>query len=190
MDSGIYQITFPNGQFYLGKSETISQRWKTHQKNFIQGTHTKKMQAAYDEYGQPQYEIILSVHPEHIGIYESIFINSAWNNSILNTTKPKPLDPQIAEQYLEVYDNVTLEGISCMLHSTLQHVVTLREHHTKLDTAKSRVKHLELRGIVLPEETQQQVHELSEVALNYNKELQRLNKLSLWDRVFNYKVYV
>lgn len=190
MDSGIYQITFNSGQFYLGKSETISQRWKTHQKNFLQGTHTKKMQAAYDSYGEPEYTVILPVHPEHIGIYESIFINNAWNSAILNTTRPKPLDAETAEQYMEVYDSVSLLNQSCMLHSTLQHVTTLREHHHKLTEAKNRIQALDTRGIVLPEEAQESLDKLSQLANNYSKELQRLNNLGWWDRLFNYKVYV
>ena len=190
MDSGIYQITFPNGYFYLGKSETISQRWKTHQKNFIQGTHTKKMQAAYDEYGEPDYEIILPVHPEHIGIYESIFINNAWNPKILNTTKPRVLDTQEATQYLDVYDNITIAGTSCMLYSTLEHVNIVRTQFQELESANLRIEQLEERGIVLPEEAQKALEELRDICLQQNTELRRLNKLSVFDRVFNYKVYV
>ena len=190
MDSGIYQITFPNGYFYLGKSETVSQRWKTHQKNFTQGTHTKKMQAAYDEFGEPQYEIVLPVHPEHVGIYESIFINRAWNSGILNTTKPKVISEENAESYLDVYDSVTLDGTSCMLHSTLQHVVTLREINAELKATETRVKQLELRGVVLPEDAKQAMDELKAICLQQNTELRRLANLGVYDRMFNYKVYV
>lgn len=190
MDSGIYQITFPSGYFYLGKSETVGQRWKTHQKNFEQGTHTKKMQAAYDAYGQPDYEIILPVHPEHIGIYESIFINNAWNNKILNTTKPRKLDTQEATQYLDVYDNITIGGESCMLFSTLEHVNIVKSQFQELESANLRVEALEHRGFVLPEEAKEAMEDLRDMCLKQNTELQRLNKLSWFDRVFNYRVYV
>ena len=190
MDSGIYQITFPNGYFYLGKSETISQRWKTHQKNFSQGTHTKKMQAAYDTYGEPQYEVVLPVHPEHIGIYESIFINRSWNSGILNTTKPKILDHTETDEYLKVYDVVTLNGTSCMLHSTLQHVITLQEQYARSELAEARIKQLEDSGVVLPTESKQAMQELRDICLEQNRELRRLAKLSVYDRMFNYKVYV
>ena len=190
MDSGIYQITFPNGYFYLGKSETISQRWKTHQKNFTQGTHTKKMQAAYDEFGEPEYKVLLKVHAEHIGIFESVFINNAWGPAILNTTKPKLLDSETAKEYLDAYDNITLDSASCMLYSTLQHVTILREQFHKLAAYENKISALELRGVVLPEDAKQAMQELKDICLQQNTELRRLAKLSAFDRMFNYKVYV
>ncbi len=190
MDSGIYQITFPNGYFYLGKSETISQRWKTHQKNFVQGTHTKKMQAAYDEFGEPEYKVLLKVHAEHIGIFESVFINNAWGPAILNTTKPKLIDSETADQYLDAYDTITLDNTSCMLYSTLQHVTTLREQHNIIKELKTELKTLKLTGVVLPDDALAAMDELKDVVLKQNTELRRLAKLSAFDRMFNYKVYV
>lgn len=190
MDSGIYQITFPNGYFYLGKSETISQRWKTHQKNFTQGTHTKKMQAAYAEFGEPEYKVLLSVHAEHVGIFESIFINNAWGPAILNTTKPKLLDAEIADSYLEAYDSITLDNTSCMLYSTLQHVTTLREQHNTIKTLKAELKTLESTGVVLPDAALAAMDDLKAIVLEQNTELRRLANLGVYDRMFNYKVYV
>lgn len=190
MDSGIYQITFPNGYFYLGKSETITQRWKTHQKNFIQNTHTKKMQAAYDEFGEPEYKVLLAVHAEHIGIFESVFINNAWGPGILNTTKPKLLDAGTAEAYLDAYDNIIFNNTSCMLYSTLEHVTKLKETHLELTEASARIKSLETQGFVLPDEALDAMDDLKAIVLEQNTELRRLANLSAYDRMFNYKVYV
>ena len=190
MDSGIYQITFLNGCFYLGKSETISQRWKTHQKNFTQGTHTKKMQAAFDEFGEPEYKVLLPVHPEHVGIFESVFINNAWGPSILNTTKPKILDITTSDAYLDAYDNIKFNSESCMLYSTLEHVTKLKDTYLELQTANDRVKSLETQGFVLPDEAKEAMDELKAIVLKQNTELRRLAKLSAYDRMFNYKVYV
>lgn len=190
MDSGIYQISFDNGSYYIGKSENISKRWQTHRKNFQQGTHTKKMQEAYNRYGVPEYSVMLLVHPDHVDIYESILIARHWGPHLLNTTKPKPMDLDLQDLYLELYDDITLGDRSCMLHSTAQHVQTLREHHHKLAACEQEITDLREQGLVLPDEIEQQINSLSTRQQQYHTELQRLSKLGWWDRLWNYKVYV
>lgn len=190
MDSGIYKITFYTGHFYIGKSENIPQRWRTHRKNFEQRTHTKKMQALYDQCGEPQYEVLLQVHPDHVHIYESVLIHRMWCDLILNTTKPKAVSAEDAERYLELYDELIFNQDSAMLYSTLQHLETLRTTFKQLQETELRLTQLEDRGIVLPQEVDEQIHNLQRRNLAYRSELERLQRLSWWDRLFNYKVYV
>lgn len=190
MDSGIYQISFCNGCYYIGKSENITKRWQTHSKNFQQGTHTKKMQEAYNSCGPPDYSVMLLVHPDHIDIYESILIDKHWGPQLLNTAKPKPLSPELQDVYLELYDQVNLGEHSCMLHSTAQHMQLLREHHYKLHDAQQALARLQDSGIVLPEDVEAELTGLEEQNALYYSELQRLKNLSWWSRVFHYKVYV
>jgi len=190
MDSGIYKITFYTGHFYIGKSDNIPGRWKNHQKAFEQRKHTKKMQALYDQCGEPQYEVVLQVHPDHVHIYETVLIHQLWGDKILNTTKPKPLSAADAQRYLELYDEVTFNGSSAMLFSTLQHLEAIKTTFQELQQANQRVEQLETAGVVLPHETEQQLQQLRETKYKYYSELQRLKHLSWWDRLLNYRVYV
>lgn len=138
MNSGIYTIKFSNGQFYIGKSENVYNRWKTHQKNFEQGTHTKKMQQAYDECGQPEYIHSLEIHPDHIDIYESVFILNNWGPNLLNTTKPKQISTEDREEYIWVYDNIQNKDKSIMLYSTLEHVLIIKQLHQRVQELAAR----------------------------------------------------
>ena len=190
MDSGIYKITFYTGHFYIGKSDNIPQRWKTHSRNFAQRTHTKKMQALYDQCGEPQYEVLLWVHPDHVDIYERVVIHGLWNELILNTTKPKALSQQEADRYMELYSQLTLDGTSVMLHPTLAHLQALEQTTQHLRETEQRLAQLEDAGVVLPHETQQRISSLEATIRSQRGELHRLQNLSLWDRLFYYKVYV
>lgn len=197
MDSGIYKITFYDGCYYLGKSENIPQRWKTHAKNFEKRTHTKKMQAAYDRCGEPQYEVVLPVHTDHIDLYESALITLHWGPQLLNTTKPRPMSVQECEHFLQLYDAVTLEGHSIMLYSTASHVEALQDLHNKNQElqddcaeANLRIEQLESKGILLPQEHEDRLYQLQRQNREYKTELTRLKDLDWWDRLFNYKVYV
>lgn len=81
MDSGIYVLRFPNKYFYIGKSEHIQKRWEQHWKDFEKGTHSRRMQQAYNQYGYPTREVFIRCHPDHCDLYESIAIEynmSEW----------------------------------------------------------------------------------------------------------------
>lgn len=87
MTSGIYKLTFPNGQYYIGKSNNIERRWKEHWTKFQKGTAAVNMQLAFDMSGYPKQEILYVVHPEHIDVIEPIAIDMYWGPNILNKTK-------------------------------------------------------------------------------------------------------
>jgi hypothetical protein len=211
MNSGIYKLTFCSNKFYIGKSEHIEQRWKQHESSFLKGTHTKKLQREYDLCGSPDYEIILYVHADHIDIYESIYIQSSWGTNCLNGNRPKPISQQDAEAYLDYYDKLTINDQSAIMHSSLMHLQAMEQYCKKLgelqqelELSQSDVLELETRGIKTPEgwqETNNQLAYMNEhldsenTQLNnecsrYHRELKRLQNFSLWDRLFNYKVYV
>jgi len=184
MDSGIYQITFSSGKFYIGKSENMPVRWKTHQSSFLKHTHTRKMQAEYDLCGPPGYAVLLSVHPDHIDLYETALICQLWGPQILNTTKPGYMSPQDIETYLQIYYDVCLGGESVMLHSTLQHVTTLREQYHKANNYQQKLAQLQLSGVQLPHETQQKLQRLSAA----EQELHKLKQRNWWQRLWDYSV--
>lgn len=92
MSSGIYKLTFSTDLIYIGKSVDMEKRWDQHLKALNKGTHTKRIQDAYNKYGTPKFEIICECHPHHIDILETYFINGFWSSKILNTTRPADVD--------------------------------------------------------------------------------------------------
>lgn len=200
MTSGIYKLTFENGQYYIGKSDNIQQRWDTHAKNFIKGTHTKKMQQAYDQHGAPQYEVLLPVHQDHVDIYEGILIQQHWGPQLLNTTRPKLIDPQLAKRYLDAYDRVNIQDQSCMMYSTITHIDGLVELQRKLDQAEEAIADLEQQlddleceGVVLPHETKQRLETLEDYQYQAQQQitqltqrLQRWETMTWWQRLWNF----
>jgi hypothetical protein len=211
MISGIYKLTFSSNKIYIGKSENIELRWQQHQANFLKGTHSKKMQSEYDQHGPPEYEIVLYAHPDHVDIYESIYIQTSWGPNCLNGNRPKPITPEDAEKYLDYYDRLTINDTCVMLHSSLMHLQAMEQYCKKLDEiqqelelAQSDVEELELRGIKTPEGWQEandqlaytndlldsENHNLNNECSRYHRELKRLQKLSWWDRLWNYRVNV
>lgn len=90
MTSGIYKFTFPNGQFYIGKSVNMPRRWEQHKEDMIQGRHTAKIQQAFDDnFGRlPDFIILIECHVHHLDILENYFISKVQDNLLnLNTTR-------------------------------------------------------------------------------------------------------
>jgi hypothetical protein len=211
MISGIYKLTFSSGKIYIGKSENIELRWQQHYASFVKNTHSKKMQYEYNLCGNPEYEIVLYVHPDHIDIYESIYIQQHWGPNCLNGNRPKPITPQDAQKYLEYYHSLTINDTGAMLHSSLMHLQAMEQYCKKLselehelELSQHDVLELETRGIKMPKDWQvlndrlkaknKQLHldnttHRSQIN-NYVQELSRLKNLSWWDRLWNYRVYV
>lgn len=92
MSSGIYKLIFTDKSIYIGKSVDIEKRWEQHLKAMKKGTHTARIQDAYNSYGLPKLETIMECHPHHIDILETYFINGYWSDKILNTTRPADLE--------------------------------------------------------------------------------------------------
>lgn len=188
MDSGIYRLTFANKQFYIGKSENIPKRWKTHQTNFSKGTHTKKMQAVYDQCGPPVYEVILTVHSDHVDIYESILISAAWGPQLLNTTKPKPISETDAQEYLRLYNALEFNDCSVMLWSTLDHCKTLEKLYIDKQTLVVGNMKLRSEGLLLPDDIRNKYHEFENKIEELETKLERLQHRTLWQRITNHIV--
>lgn len=89
MDSGIYRLTYANGDTYVGKSIHLTVRWKQHFDKLSKGTAAKNMMEAYyrSDHQFPQTEVLVYCHPDMLDKYEGYFIN---------LLKP-PLNTQIPE---------------------------------------------------------------------------------------------
>jgi len=98
MDSGIYRLTFANGDTYVGKSLHLRTRWKQHADKINKGSAAKNMMEAYYMSGKqlPETEVLLECHPDVLDVYENYFINLI--QPVLNTQIPdiKPESEQWA----------------------------------------------------------------------------------------------
>jgi len=113
INTGIYKLVFGDSLIYIGKSIDIERRCAQHLKALKNGTHTTKLQEAYDKYGEPKCIVLFECHPDHINILEVYFINLFWNENILNSTRPGDLlDGEKAilrTSPIEVWDASTFE---------------------------------------------------------------------------------
>lgn len=176
MSSGIYKLTFKDGSIYIGKSVNIDKRWSQHTKAMVKGTHTKRIQEAFEKFGDPKFELIFECHPDHIDILEGYFINKYWSNTILNTTRPSDLsesDLFVIEHYS---DNVWNASTFDHLRGVHERDLTIESLETKLKNVKSgkRLKDLESMVELLRSEM-----------IKANTENSRLKSRSLFERIFN-----
>lgn len=90
MASGIYKLTFNSGETYVGQAKDFQQRWARHDKEMLQGKHTKLMQAAYcrSGYTLPTKEVLVYCHPDWLDLYEALYIYRL--RPPLNTQIPRP----------------------------------------------------------------------------------------------------
>lgn len=134
MISGIYQLTFPDGSRYIGKSINIEDRWAQHIDKMRKGTAAKAMQAAWNRWGTFDPEVIIQCHPDHIDIMEESLI--ARLKPELNGTRPADRLPGI---YGEDFDNIAMY----LDYGTVEHIQTIISLKEQLDTARSNIENLE-----------------------------------------------
>lgn len=183
MISGIYLLRFPRNIFYIGKSDNIPRRWEEHKKSFLKGSHTKRMQWAYDTYGMPEFEVMVECHRDHIDLIESIAIHTNSNHELLNGNKPAAVPSDEVTILLESGDELKL--------STAEHIRRLKE----LEGVAERYKKLRDTGIYLPEEVEEmpeqieylqlRVKHLKEDAEGLTHKLNKLKNRNLFQRIFN-----
>lgn len=195
MPSGIYKLTFTDGSFYIGKSISISNRWKQHFDKFIKGKAASNMQQAFDTYGAPNGEILFKCHKDHIDIAEEMFINRL--KPPLNGTYPS--DPFAGMSISEVGKISTLFSLSTIDHirriraleQTKAEALNIISKHndevTELELIISDLQEIRSRE-VLDNDTNGYIELLKQDNFTLNSENQALRaKLSApwWRRWFN-----
>lgn len=128
MTCGIYKLTFPSGNFYIGKSVDIEKRWRQHWENLSKGKHTRAMQAEFERYGDYTQEIMLECHEDHIDIVEETYIS--WYSPTLNGTKGT--DRMSRLENME-HLPILMEYFNM---STLEHIVELHNGKGKIAKLK------------------------------------------------------
>lgn len=128
MTSGIYELTFPSGLTYIGKSVNIENRWKQHRDKLLKGTAASNMQTEYNICGLFVGSVLWEGHSDHIDIMEAMFINRLKPQ--LNGTYPEdPLAGLDADEVLKVVELLNM--------STLQHVNKIYEFDAGQTTANA-----------------------------------------------------
>lgn len=193
MASGIYRLTFSSGKFYIGKSLDLETRWKQHFNKFATGKAARPMQIEYDRCGLPDTHVIFYCHQDHIDIMEEWLIDEYKCGDMLNTTYPKIT--RTDEIATLINRNNDLLQLSTWEH--LQLLDTLKQEVAKRrilqEAAEHETEQLRSEGYIMDSDYVEIVdlaNDFKESLLKKKAELTRLQNLSWWDRLFNYKVYV
>lgn len=200
MASGIYKLTFSSGKYYIGKSLDLETRWKQHFNKFATGKAARPMQLEYDRCGLPETEVLIYTHKDHIDILEELLIDQEKGPDMLNTTYPQ------VERTDDIV-NLINESKQLLHLSTLEHLSIIRDNDARTfeiknraQEAEERVEAYKTRGYLINEDYMELVDKVQEY-VDINEDLQqeihehkayleKLSRLSWWDRLFNYKVYV
>lgn len=195
MPSGIYKLTFTDGSFYIGKSISISNRWKQHFDKFIKGKAASNMQRAFDTHGAPNGEILFKCHKDHIDIAEELFVNRL-NPPLNGTYPPDPFAgmgiPEI-EKISELFSLSTIEHIrriKALEQTKAEALNIISQHNEELLNLETIIEELsEIRSQeVLDNDTNGYIEELKRDNDTLNSENQALRaKLSApwWKHWFN-----
>jgi hypothetical protein len=193
MASGIYRLTFSSGTFYIGKSLDLETRWKQHFNKFATGKAARPMQIEYDRCGLPQTEVMYYCHQDHIDIMEEWLIDEYKCGDMLNTTYPK------VQRIDEIAELINANNHLMQL-CTWDHLKLIANSQTRIsqaqqaqDEAEQALEEYKSNGYIINQDYLDVVklaNEFKSRMLTRKDELVRLSKLSWWDRLFNYKVYV
>lgn len=181
MTSGIYQLTFSDGSFYIGKSNDIERRWKEHFTKFGKGTAAAAMQAAYDSYGEPECDILIEAHEDHIDILEGLFIYANWDSiKILNGNKPKPPDQNV----IDVWKTANKDFWKL---STPEHFLSWNNQVYKLNNEVSKLKDKvhQIKNGSLVEELESKLYNEKVNVEFYRKQVEVLKSRGFFARLFN-----
>jgi hypothetical protein len=193
MASGIYRLTFSSGKYYIGKSLDLETRWKQHFNKFATGKAARPMQLEYDRCGLPKTEVIFGCHKDHIDILEELLIEQFKGPDMLNTTYPVcDLTDEIA---ILINRSTELLRISTFEHLKMIHASQDLVDRAELakETAERALETYKSKGYIIDDDYTDLLELTNEFKNRYfahKTELQRLQKLSWWDRLFNYKVYL
>ena len=193
MASGIYRLTFSSGKYYVGKSLDLETRWRQHFNKFATGKAARPMQLEYDRCGLPQTEVIFYCHRDHIDILEELLIDQLKGPNMLNTTYPQVT--RTDETAILINKSHDLLHLSTFEHLELLHrveskITEIREQKQESDAALEAMR---AEGYIMNSDYIDIVDAATELTQQLERkqtELERLQKLSWWDRLFNYSVYV
>jgi hypothetical protein len=151
------------------------------------------MQLEYDRCGLPQTQVIFDCHRDHIDILEELLIDQLKGPDMLNTTYPQVT--RTDEVAILINKSRDLLHLSTFEHLELLHRVETRvtEMRAEKDAAETALEQMRDSGYIMDQDYLDALalcNKFKDRYFEHKRELQRLEKLSWWDRLFNYKVYV
>lgn len=185
MKSGIYKLEFKDGNCYVGKSNDIPRRLMEHRKKFATGTAASKLQACYGRCGYPKEAILIECHTDHIDLLETMCISiykPALNTAPTSFIGSEDIDALnlCSDELLTVSTGEHLRRIiarGILIEELEAEVAELRVKRTteELDRQLGRElvkakEYLDYRGTVITDLT---------------RDLTKLRKRNLWQRIFN-----
>ena len=176
MKTGIYCLTFSNGDTYVGQSVDIENRMKQHTDKFLKGTAAKKMLDAYNKCGMPNAKILIECHKDYLDLLEAYCIHGL--NATLNTNIP-PLDPNINYAWLIARDDVRMQEPSTLIRHLSVAVDELTNKQAILEN-QATDKYAKYRARLAVKEDQEQLA----------KAIQKINQLqsrNWFQRLFNHQ---
>lgn len=199
MTSGIYRLTFPSGNTYIGKSINIEVRWDQHLDKMKKGKSAYLLQEEWNKYGTFSREILMQCHSDHIDIAEACYISRLRPE--LNGTRPSdPLGHLSESEVAEIFEWLEM--------STQDHIFTIKSFHSKMVDLEAENKQLKAKVEELNRDRDEKEleHDVSErikklkksrdtIANEYeilleeaeciDKELKDIKARSFWQKLFN-----
>lgn len=122
--SGIYKLTFTNGDFYIGKSANIERRMCEHRDALHRGEAAAKLQKAYYACHDvpPNFEVLLECHPDHIDLMEAYYIRRL---------RPK-LNSTSGMKVSDVELDVLIANKEHLKHSTATFIMTILNQNARI----------------------------------------------------------
>lgn len=133
MTCGIYILRFSGtDKVYIGKSKNIESRLVYHRYKLKAGIHTKKLQSAFNLFGEPKLEILLTSTEDSLGVLEDeaieIFdaVHNGYNTVISSKTGGSSLRGE-AHGNSKFTDDQIIEVFMLLTHSnnTAKDIVNL-----------------------------------------------------------------
>lgn len=97
MDCGIYSLTFPNGQFYIGSSCKFFRRTRIHECELERGRHPNdRMQKTFNKYKVMEKKLILACRKDDLKFYEQLIIDGLKPSLNLSRNAYRPeMTPEV-----------------------------------------------------------------------------------------------
>lgn len=74
--SGIYELRFSNGSFYIGSAVNIKARWRDHLSRLNRGKHVnRRVQRCFDKHGNYTATVLIECHKDVLLKYEQNWID-------------------------------------------------------------------------------------------------------------------
>jgi hypothetical protein len=184
---------FSSGKYYVGKSLDLETRWKQHFNKFATGKAARPMQLEYDRCGLPETQVIFDCHRDHIDILEELLIDQLKGPDMLNSTYPQVnRTDEVATLINNSRDLLQLSTFEHLelLHQVESKITEIREQKQQSDAALEAMR---AEGYIMNSDYIEIVDVATELTQQLERkqaELERLQKLNWWDRLWNYSVYV